>query len=264
MPWLAGLLFVGGAIFLGAAGLLVTNRVLPAALRREHNDIAGFIYAVVGVLYAVLLAFMVVAVWEQFNAAEQRVAQEAEGLVSIYRDAEEFPAPHRALLRDHLRRYTMAVVDSEWPAMEHGNASPAARREFHALWDVVHAVEPRTVNEQAWYTETIGRLNQLSDRRELRLLSSRAALPPAMWGVMIAGGLITLGFSLLFGAGSFKIHLLMVTALAAMMGLTLLLVWSLEHPFSGIIRVGSDPFAQLPAVFHGADVEPAAEGAGVR
>src|SRR5918993_1917988 len=41
--------------------------LVPIAVRRQHNDVAGFIYAVLGVVYAVLLGLMVVAVWEEWN-----------------------------------------------------------------------------------------------------------------------------------------------------------------------------------------------------
>jgi hypothetical protein len=35
--------------------------------------VAGFIYAVVGVIYAVLLALMVIAVWEDYEKARDTV-----------------------------------------------------------------------------------------------------------------------------------------------------------------------------------------------
>ena len=38
----------------------------------KNNEIAGFKFATVGVIYAVLLAFSVIVVWEKFSAAEDR------------------------------------------------------------------------------------------------------------------------------------------------------------------------------------------------
>jgi hypothetical protein len=43
---------------------------VPTEVRQKHNDVAGFIYAVLGVVYAVLLALVVIAVWEEFDAAK--------------------------------------------------------------------------------------------------------------------------------------------------------------------------------------------------
>lgn len=57
------------SMLLATGGLVLVQRLVPIAVRRQHNDVAGFIYAVLGVVYAVLLGLMVVAVWEEWNTA---------------------------------------------------------------------------------------------------------------------------------------------------------------------------------------------------
>ena len=59
---LYGILVVGGVCLVAVGGLEVVQRLVPAASRQQHNEVAGFIYAVVGVIYAVLLALVVIAV----------------------------------------------------------------------------------------------------------------------------------------------------------------------------------------------------------
>ena len=71
-------------IVVAVLGLVVVQRLVPSALRQEHNDVAGFIYAVVGVTYAVLLAFVVVAVWEEYERAKDTVETEANELAGNY------------------------------------------------------------------------------------------------------------------------------------------------------------------------------------
>ena len=39
----------------------MVQRLVPSQTRKQHNDVAGFIYAVLGVVYAVLLALVVIA-----------------------------------------------------------------------------------------------------------------------------------------------------------------------------------------------------------
>ena len=58
-------LFVAFAV----GGLVLVQRLVPIERRQEHNDVAGFIYAVLGVAYAVLLGLMVVAVWQDWQDA---------------------------------------------------------------------------------------------------------------------------------------------------------------------------------------------------
>jgi len=69
---------------LAVGGLLVVQRLVPIALRRQHNDVAGFIYAVLDVTYGVLLGLMVVAVWEEWNSAAVTADDEASSLAEIF------------------------------------------------------------------------------------------------------------------------------------------------------------------------------------
>ena len=66
---------------------------MPAQTRQQHNDVAGFIYAALGVIYAVLIALVVIAVWEEFQAASETVEQEANALAEIAWLADRVPEP---------------------------------------------------------------------------------------------------------------------------------------------------------------------------
>ena len=59
-----GVLAVGGVCLAAVGGLTLVQFLVPNATRQRHNDVAGFIYAVLGVVYAVLLALVVISVWE--------------------------------------------------------------------------------------------------------------------------------------------------------------------------------------------------------
>ena len=54
--------FVVVSVGAGLGGLFVVRRSVALATLESHNDVAGFIIAVVGVLYAVILGFVVVIV----------------------------------------------------------------------------------------------------------------------------------------------------------------------------------------------------------
>jgi protein-S-isoprenylcysteine O-methyltransferase Ste14 len=88
-----GILVVGGACLAALVGLSVVQRLVPVTIRKEHNDVAGFIYAVLGVIYAVLLALVVIAVWEEFGRARVTVEAEANALAEIFWLAHRLPEP---------------------------------------------------------------------------------------------------------------------------------------------------------------------------
>jgi hypothetical protein len=88
--WLTGPLFVIVLPALAIGAQLMIRRSWPALADGGHNDVAGFIIAVVGVLYAVLLAFVMIVSWESFSQAESTVGQEASALRSIYPRVSQF------------------------------------------------------------------------------------------------------------------------------------------------------------------------------
>ena len=117
-----GVLVVCGASVAAVVGLALVQRLLPATIRKKHNnDVAGFIYAALGVIYAVLLALVVIAVWEEFGRARVTVESEANALAEVFWLAHQLPEPERHQLQELARSYAEEVVDEEWPLMEQGN-----------------------------------------------------------------------------------------------------------------------------------------------
>jgi uncharacterized membrane protein YgaE (UPF0421/DUF939 family) len=90
-----GVLVVCAVGLAALGGLALVQRLVPTEVRQGHNDVAGFIYAVVGVIYAVLLALMVIAVWEDYEKARDTVEQEANALAEIFWLAHGLPEPDR-------------------------------------------------------------------------------------------------------------------------------------------------------------------------
>jgi hypothetical protein len=75
--WLSAVILIVPTTLLAMAGPVIVRRYVEVDQLRTNNEVAGFKFATVGVLYAVLLAFAVVVVWEKFNQAESEVAKEA-------------------------------------------------------------------------------------------------------------------------------------------------------------------------------------------
>ena len=100
-----GVLVIGAVCLVALAGLELVQRLVPADSRSPHNDVAGFIYAALGVIYAVLLALVVIAVWEEYNAASETVEQEANALAEIFWLAHRLPEPEGVELQELARGY---------------------------------------------------------------------------------------------------------------------------------------------------------------
>lgn len=100
MRIVTGLILICLAMLVAVGGLVVVQRLMPARRRLRHNDVAGFIYAVLGVVYAVLLGLMLIAVWEEWNASTEAADQEASEVAEIFWLAHRFPNPRAVTFRN--------------------------------------------------------------------------------------------------------------------------------------------------------------------
>jgi RimJ/RimL family protein N-acetyltransferase len=245
-----GVLVVGGVCLTALAGLELVQRLVPAEARQQHNDVAGFIYAALGVIYAVLLALVVIAVWQKFQAADETVEQEANATAEIAWLAHRLPEPEGRHIQELCRSYAEEVVKKEWPLMEQGQAPLMTQlRGTPAGWTIIDDIraslqdyEPHTKAEEQLYATGLDQIEELNDARRLRLVAAEEGIPGVLWAVLIFGGVAAIGFTYLFGMENTWAHRLMVVTLAAVIGLVLFTIGALEHPFSGGARIGTEAF----------------------
>ncbi len=235
-----------GACLAAVAGLELVQRLVPHEKRQEHNDVAGFLYAVVGVVYAVLLALLVIAVWEQYQRALETVEGEADSVADIAWLAHRLPETERYQLQELARAYAQEVVDEEWPLMEQGIKGQRGTPEAWNLIDDMRATlqdfEPSTEAEQELYAEGLDRISRFGDARRMRIVAAKEGLPGVLWAVLVFGAVVAVGFTYLFGMRNTWAHRLMVMSLTAVIVLVLFTIGVMEHPFSGGVSVQPDAF----------------------
>lgn len=243
-PWLLALLIIAVAeIF--SIGLMLVTRVRVGADRLSlNNEVAGFKFAVIGVLYAVLLAFVVIAVWDDYRDTEAAVRNEAKALVDLHQVSYALPDPAGARIRKHMIPYIEQVRDSEWPALAQGRNSDTAKTQLQFLSQAIFEGRPEQLGDIAIYNHVLDLLTVINDNRNERLDSSTGSVPAVLWLVMLAGALVTLGYPSFFGSSNLAAQVLMTAALAALVALTLFVALVLDYPFTGDVRISSAPFEQ--------------------
>jgi len=249
LPTASAVLVVVACGVAGSLGVMTAfHAVLPRTLRRMHNDVAGFVLAIVGVNYAVLLAFVAVAVWQGYDRAGALVQAEANIAGDIGRIAAGLPPPLAADIGREVSTYAETVVQLEWPALSGGEEAPAPG------WRSLEAIQRALAQDRTgdpWVVaakaEALRQLQSLYDARRNRLQSARAELPPILWWNLFAGAAVVIVFACLFGAPSMWMHAAMVALLAASIGLVLALVLLLYNPYAGRNHVSAAPFNALLA-----------------
>jgi hypothetical protein len=192
---------------------------------------------------------MVVAVWEQWNAAEDAANQEASAVAEIFWLAHRLPDPEGVHLQQLVRSYAQTVVDEEWPLMEQGKVSPKAWTILDEIRDSIQRMRPSTDAQQALYERGLQDIHDLASARRERLLDAEQGLPTILWVVLIVGGINVVAFTYLFGLESTSIHMMMVASLTLIIALVLFTVAALDYPFKGDIHLSPDAFEQVLSRF---------------
>jgi len=245
MPlWVLAALLTIGTLAFSIGLMLVTRAAYGVDCLKLNNEVAGFKFAVIGVFYAVMLAFVVIAVWEDFRKTEDAVRDEAKAVIDLHRITFALPIEDGAEIRDHLVAYTNDVREHEWPTMAVGEPSDAVVKDLNQLSEAIFAVAPTNSQQLALYQNALRLLGVMTDNRNERLDSSAGSMPWILWFVLIVGGLITLGYPAFFGSTNLAAQILMTAALAELVALAMLLGLAFDYPFTGDARISPAPFDQ--------------------
>jgi hypothetical protein len=249
--WLLGVILVVGIPLVTVAVQATVRRAAPSIVAGEHNDVAGFLLAVVGVVYAVTLAFIVIVTWEGFRDARATVDTEAGALRSLYRDSRSLAEPTRSQIGDLAVRYGRAVAGAEWDAMDDGRSSRAAFSLVGDMFASLGSATALTPTQETFLGDALVRLNDVAENRAKRIAVAEEGQLSVLWAAIIVGGVITVGFALLFGVSNQRLHYLMVGGFAAVLALQIFVILVLSHPFSGDVRVTPAPLEHVVRDFGG-------------
>lgn len=211
-----------------------------------NNEVAGFKYATLGVIYAVLIGFVVIAVWEQYEDAEEHVREESGVLEALIQLGPELPEGARQPALDAMRAYLRAVIDDEWPAMaarrgESAEATAALRQ----LQDRYLDFEPGSARETTLLDKLFDLVIRLDEIRQERLAGAEGALPPVLGAALLVGALLTIGFTLFFGAPNVIAQGAMTGIICLMVLIVLSAAMMLNRPYSGDVSVSPRPLAEV-------------------
>jgi hypothetical protein len=243
-PLLVYLLMV--IVFLGFSLVLfsATRRLTAYEMRRTHNDITGFIFTTVGAIYAVLLAFITVIVWEQYNGAAENAAKESTTALAMYRNLSLYPEQEQAKkATQSLLVFIRSVVNDEYPAMAQMKNSRSTASALDSLWENSRQIKPQNFQEQVLFAEILKDLNTIAGLRAERLAAATGyKFSGILRIILLFGAIITLVLAIFFGAENFYWHIILNSLLAILIASILFVALQLAHPFSSGIAIQPDGY----------------------
>lgn len=237
------------AALVGMGTIMIKHRFFPPNPESEPREGLGdYVAMMVGVLYALVLGIVLVSVWEARDTVQSTVQSEAGSLNQISVLAQDIPAPNGPQIQRDVQGYANVVTTVEWSQM--AAHQPLSRQGWTSLAALTHAVEsyqPTSALQQNLSAELLSQLSSVYDARHARQEETNDTLSPVLWVGLILGGGLTIVFVFCFGVQRSGNHLTMVMGLTGLVGFLVVLVFELNHPFSGSMGISSDVYSSYLA-----------------
>jgi hypothetical protein len=199
------------------------------------NPTRGTPMAIVsGTSFTVLLAFLILSAFQNYNGAKAGAASEADAVLDMARAASLFPASQRDQLRSDLSCYGRAVVSQEWPAMRRGQSSPLVDDWIGAIRAEFGRLRVHTLRDQAAFEDLLTEAIARTNGRQQRLADATPSIPTPLWVALLFAGCVAVSLQLGMADRDerFFVQGLQVGGVAAIVTTGLLMVSFLDHPYA--------------------------------
>jgi hypothetical protein len=234
LTFLAVLISIGGL-------LLFRQKILIADLKDQH-EVTDPYSQFVGMLFAVLLGFMVADAMQRFSYARQTVQQESSAIGNVFRTCDGLPTANRDKIRKLCADYCRVVIDDEWPKLKEKKTSRKAWDVYRELWKECVQYEPVTPKQVNCHASLMSDMSEVGDERRIRADAIHNGMPAVLWAVLIVGGVATILFTYFFTPSNLKVQIVMVSIVSLVICLNIFLLASYDDPFSGDVMVNPTMF----------------------
>jgi hypothetical protein len=241
-PFISVFLLCAAVMLISYTGLKIVRKKFPEEVLKQNHEVGGLIFNAFGLIYAVLVAFVVFATWTEYDESKKNVDQEAIELSDIYHNSKALPEPYRQQVVPLLKAYINDVINDEWQMLENGKASSKAKESFDKIWTFFMTIDRSSIKNEIAYQETLRHLNDAGERRRTRIFSSTNNIPGIIWVVLLFGGVMTVFYTYFFFAKNMRHQFVMTSALTILNTLILYMILMLDNPFRGFIKVDYSAF----------------------
>src|SRR5579875_2189610 len=102
---------------------LLLHLVVARERFRRFHDVSYAVFLQLGVVFAVLLAFVFNDVWAEYQVAAEAINTECGSLHGLVILGDRLPEPARGTVLQDVRVYVTTVIAQEWPDMKHRRSS---------------------------------------------------------------------------------------------------------------------------------------------
>jgi len=251
--WLLNLPIFWMALIIFGLTYLVAALIQSTITRLAVNDRAKAFKALspgmlppLGIIFGLLIAFTASQVWGDFEKAKLAVTNEASALRAVVLLAESLPPEQESKLRALIGQHIDAVVNEDWPAMEHQDAdlTMLPSHLVEAL-KTTFSITPADEGQRTAQREIISALENALDARRQRIIISQSRVSPVKWAALLLQALCTLIAIAMVHSDNRQTSAIALGLFSTGIAISILLIASYNRPFTGDISVGPELLQQV-------------------
>src|SRR5881398_1416428 len=127
------------------AGLRFVRKKYSTEVLQQNHEVAAIIFNAFGLLYGVVVAFVVFVTWSGYDDATKNLQMEANEVDDIFHIAKAFPNPANKIIQQGLIDYTASVYNDELKRMSQGDISLHSTRAMSTLLTVFHQMDEKSI-----------------------------------------------------------------------------------------------------------------------
>lgn len=246
MTYAAAILIILVAAAIAALVTLVIRRRVGVEFRRHHHDVGSVVFLQLGVVFAVLLAFVFSEAWDEYNAAAQAIDLEVGAMHGVAMIVATLPPDQAKVVLMAERSYLRSVIDSEWRVMARTRTEDAdTDYKLEVLVTDAANLKLRDPDDRDKKGEILSLLAQAHEERETRIFQANSGIPTALWCVLIAFTIVLALFVSFSGIAYAGTSVAIAACFAAAIVSILVVGRLLDYPFEGALALHPTDFIEV-------------------
>jgi hypothetical protein len=209
----------------------------------------GVFFSVFGILYAIVLGFVIMQALERLSLLKQTIDSEINALqdvrdFTIYLDDQE--ETRREIWRE-LLVYVRSVVEQEWAEMRHPSrkCDDDTSPELENLMRATNKISAANESDRVALSAIIGHIGEITTFRTRRICTAQEHTEKQLVYLLEFMSYVLVGGLILTVVQSVFVHYMMVLSTVIAVYFSLKILKDLDHPLSGDWKVGPSPFQKL-------------------
>ncbi|MCX6159023.1 MAG: hypothetical protein WCK13_03950 [Ignavibacteriota bacterium] len=231
-------------------GFKIIHKFIHYEHLEKYHNVTSYIFNAFGLLYAVIIAFVVYINWSDYNNAQEQVYNESNYISNLFHNVQGFPEPVKSDLMKCIIEYTDHIYYVEMTDMKFGKSDYERNIYYSKLWDYFLKIEPKKLDNPLLYEQCLGLINKISESRRFRYFYLNNTIPSLIWVVMLFGCYFSFSFSFFFGMRAKFPYLLLVIGFTFINIILLYLIFILDHPYQGVNAISYLPMEKILAHFN--------------